>query len=286
LEGVDYREYPPHPALRPFVRTYWSLCGCSRESLPQPILPDGTTELVVHRERPFLRYRAAGLAERQTSTLFVGPMQSPVVLLPDGAAEVAAVRFRPNGAFALLGVPQHGLQDVITDVAAFGIPWLRRTVTAAQEAASVQSAIARLEAGLLDCVDRKSPRTDDRVDEVITAVNRASGACRIEAIARGLDMGRRHIERLFREQVGLTPKGYARVVRFATAATRVTEETALRLADVSYDAGYFDQSHMIRDFLTFAGRTPQQFRAHLGDLTLLMLGGGAYASTHHHRLRM
>ena len=27
MAAVDYREYPPHPALVPFVRTYWSLCG-------------------------------------------------------------------------------------------------------------------------------------------------------------------------------------------------------------------------------------------------------------------
>lgn len=125
---MDCREYPPHPALRPFIRTYWSLRGCSREALPQPVLPDGTTELVVHRERPFFRYMAAGPSERQASTLFVGPMRSPLVLIPDGTAEVAAVRFRPNGAFALLGVPQYALQDAITDAAALEIPWLRRTV--------------------------------------------------------------------------------------------------------------------------------------------------------------
>jgi len=42
---------------------------------------------------------------------------------------------------------------------------------------------------------------------------------------------------------------------------------------VSSDAGYFDQSHMIRDFLAFAGRTPEQFRARLGELTRVMLAG-------------
>jgi hypothetical protein len=63
---VDYREYQPHAAaLRPFIRTYWSLCGCSREALPQPVLPDGTTELVVHRERPWCSFPAAWRKSRQ-----------------------------------------------------------------------------------------------------------------------------------------------------------------------------------------------------------------------------
>jgi AraC-like DNA-binding protein len=270
---VDYQEYPPHPALQPFIRTYWSLCGGTRDALPQPIFPDGTTELVVHRERPFIRYMPAGPSERQESTLFVGPMRSPVVLLPDSSAEVAAVRFRPNGAFALLGVPQHRLQDSITGVAALQIPWLRETVRASQEAASVETAIAQLEAGLLARVERGHARTDGRIDAVIAAIDGASGICRIDAIARVGDTGRRHLERLFREQVGLTPKAYARVVRFTAAAARVMEDPSSRLADVSNDAGYFDQSHMIRDFLSFAGHTPEEFRTVLGELTRVMLAG-------------
>jgi methylphosphotriester-DNA--protein-cysteine methyltransferase len=270
---VDYQEYPPHPALRPFIRTYWSLCGGTRDALPQPIFPDGTTELVVHRERPFIRYMAAGPSERQASTLFVGPMRSPVVLLPDSSAEVAAVRFRPNGAFALLGVPQHRLQDAITDVAALQIPWLRETVRASQEAASVEAAIAQLEAGLLARVDGGQARTDGRIDAVLAAIDSASGTCRIDGLTGVADTGRRHLERLFREQVGLTPKAYARVVRFTAAAVRVMEDPSSRLADVSSDAGYFDQSHMIRDFLSFAGHTPEEFRTLLGELTRVMLAG-------------
>ena len=243
--------------------------------MPQPILPDGTTELVVHRERPFIRYSADGASERQASTLFVGPMRAPVVLLPDSAAEVAAVRFQPNGAFALLGVPQHRLQDAIVDTAALEIRWLRKTVRAAQEASSVEAAITQLELGLLERVDRRRLRTDHRVNAALLSIDAANGACQIEAIAAAAKTGRRQIERLFRQQVGLTPKAYARVIRFTTAAARVTADPSARLADVSIDSGYFDQSHMVRDFLSFAGRTPEQFRSRLGELTRVMLAGEA-----------
>ena len=273
MAAVDYREYPPHPSLVPFVRTYWSLCGRAPDGSPQPVLPDGTTELVVHRERPFLRFMAAGPGERQAPTLFVGPMRSPVVLLPDSLAEVAAVRFRANGAFALLGVPQHYLHDAIADVAALDIPWLRRTVRMAQEASSVQAAIGCLEAGLLERVARQHVRVDARVEAVIAAIDGTAGGCRIDRVAAAANSSRRHLERLFREQVGLTPKAYARVVRFSAAAARLTDDPVVPLADVSTDGGYFDQSHMIREFLAFAGRTPDQFRARLGELTRVMLSG-------------
>jgi len=270
--AVDYREYPPHAALRLFVQTYWSLSGCPRDAAPQPILPDGTTELVVHREHPFIRYMAGRPAERQASTLFVGPMRSPVVLRPEGGFEVAAVRFRPNGAFALLGVPQQRLHDAIVDAAALEIPWLRRAVRAARDERSVHAAIARLESALLERVEGGCSRSDARVNAVLARINGACGACRIDDLADAA-ASRRQIERLFREQVGLTPKAYARIVRFSTAAARVTADPSARLADLSTDAGYFDQSHMIRDFLCFAGRTPEQLRDSLGELTRVMLAG-------------
>ena len=75
----------------------------------------------------------------------------------------------------------------------------------------------------------------------------------------------------FLQQVGLTPKAYARVVRFTAAAARVMEDPSSRLADVSNEAGYFDQSHMIRDFLAFAGASPEALRLRLGQMTAWML---------------
>ena len=261
MAAVDYREYPPHPSLVPFVRTYWSLCGRAPDGSPQPVLPDGTTELVVHRERPFFRFVAAGPGERQAPTLFVGPMRSPVVLLPDGLAEVAAVRFRANGAFALLGVPQHYLHDAIADVAALDIPWLRRTVRMAQEASSVQAAIGCLEAGLLERVARQHVRVDARVEAVIAAIDGTAGGCRIDRVAAAANSSRRHLERLFREQVGLTPKLYCRVLRFQRVVSQIASGAPIDWTEVALAGGYCDQPHFAHEFHDFSGISPSTYTA-------------------------
>src|SRR5262245_34845980 len=76
---VRYVEFPPHPRLRPYVRTCWTLAGSGADMPPQPVLPDGCTELIVHRARPFRRHHANDVAlsaplviERQSTRLFVG----------------------------------------------------------------------------------------------------------------------------------------------------------------------------------------------------------------------
>ena len=102
-------------------------------------------------------------------------------------------------------------------------------------------------------------------------IERAAGDVRIEMAAAQAGTSRRHLERLFAEQVGIGPKVLARLLRFQAAAGRVVDEPAAPLASVSGDSGYFDQSHMIRDFMTFAGSSPDDLRRRLGQMTAWML---------------
>jgi AraC-like DNA-binding protein len=74
---------------------------------------------------------------------------------------------------------------------------------------------------------------------------------------------RRFIE-LFNQTVGLTPKLYSRVLRFQKAlqlvATDQSIEQPIVWADVALAAGYSDQSHLNREFIEFAGITPEEYR--------------------------
>jgi AraC-like DNA-binding protein len=267
---MDYREWPPHRVLRPFVRTYWALRGAGADAQPQPVLPDGSSELIVHRERPFRRHTAALGAERQCERLFVGQMRAPVVLQAEGAADVVGVRFHPHGAYALLACPQHVYADAIPEVVALEMPWLTAATRRAQEADSAESALTCLEDALLRRLPVRA-RRDPRVGAALAAIEQAGGDLRVEAAAAQAGAGRRHLERLFRDEVGVGPKVFARLVRFQAAAARVVGEPDAPLAAVSGDSGYFDQSHMIRDFLTFAGSSPDELRRRLGQMTAWML---------------
>jgi AraC-like DNA-binding protein len=55
----------------------------------------------------------------------------------------------------------------------------------------------------------------------------------------------------------LTPKGMARVLRFAHAVRHI--EHAGTWADVAFAAGYADQAHFIREFRSLAGVTPTAY---------------------------
>ena len=61
---------------------------------------------------------------------------------------------------------------------------------------------------------------------------------------------RRHVTERFRRQLGVSPKAYARLLRFEHASSLLSDPPAGRtLADVAMEAGYYDQSHLTRDFV-------------------------------------
>jgi AraC-like DNA-binding protein len=62
---------------------------------------------------------------------------------------------------------------------------------------------------------------------------------------------------VFRDQVGVAPKQYARILRFENALRFMRSGKSLSVSALG--AGYYDQAHMHRDFSQFAGMTPASF---------------------------
>jgi transcriptional regulator GlxA family with amidase domain len=73
----------------------------------------------------------------------------------------------------------------------------------------------------------------------------------------------RHLIARFREEIGVTPKLAARILRFERVVARVEQARGVGWADIAYDCGYYDQAHLNRDFRQFAGTSPTAFAAAL-----------------------
>jgi AraC-like DNA-binding protein len=63
----------------------------------------------------------------------------------------------------------------------------------------------------------------------------------------------------FRRATGSTPKRFAELVRFHHLIDRMPVATAASWSGLAVEAGYYDQSHVIRDFKRFAGFTPADY---------------------------
>ena len=73
------------------------------------------------------------------------------------------------------------------------------------------------------------------------------------------NMSIRNFERRFTEQAGVSPKLYAKLVRFNEAIKIKSMQPEKNWTSIAYDCGYFDQMHLIKDFKQFSNESPSSF---------------------------
>ncbi len=105
------------------------------------------------------------------------------------------------------------------------------------------------------------PRPSPEVGWAWQRLVASGGAVPISRIADEVGWSHRHLIARFRQQVGLTPKIGARLVRLDAVWRRIEKRGPLDWGQVAADAGYADQAHLIRDFRQFTGTTPAEFLA-------------------------
>jgi transcriptional regulator GlxA family with amidase domain len=76
----------------------------------------------------------------------------------------------------------------------------------------------------------------------------------------------RQFERRFLAQVGVSPKLYARIIRFNAALDHKLRCPSRAWSRVANDQDYYDQMHLVHDCRAFTGESPSQFLARLDGL--------------------
>ena len=89
----------------------------------------------------------------------------------------------------------------------------------------------------------------------------ASGAVSIGDLCADAGVSTTHLAHRFKQIVGITPKRLARTYRFAKVVRGVDAATAIDWGDLAFRAGYFDQSHFVKEFQAFTGCTPTAYVA-------------------------
>jgi AraC-like DNA-binding protein len=241
----------PHPALAGFVGGYAEFAertGRPRETSEAPgrgivVIVDLDSGWSVEGER-FGSF-AGGLYAR------------PVRVRHEGSSAGVQFDLEPPAARALLGVPAGELAQRTVALEDLLGPAAAELAERLHAAPGAQARFALLDDALL----RRLARTRDapaRPDtERAWAVLRATGGrIRVEALAAALGCSRRHLAQRFAEDVGVSPKVAARLVRFEATRRRLGTVPLARLAA---EHGFADQAHLAREFRALGGAPPTAF---------------------------
>jgi AraC-like DNA-binding protein len=129
-------------------------------------------------------------------------------------------------------------------------------------AASLEESLVLVERYLLKLYGDKK-QDDKKIIFATNALRKHKGIYPLVKLQDNLHMTERSFQRLFENNIGVSPNLYKRICQFHFAFQQVNQNRFLKLTDVAYDSGFADQSHFIRVFKEFTGLTPNQYLAKL-----------------------
>jgi AraC-like DNA-binding protein len=106
---------------------------------------------------------------------------------------------------------------------------------------------------------QKDIHASDSITCTSNLILRNPGLLNIEQLAHHANMSVRNFERKFSQQVGLSPKLFCSIARFNHALALKLKCPRKDWLTVALECGYFDQTHLIKDFKKFAGNSPSVF---------------------------
>jgi AraC-like DNA-binding protein len=195
---------------------------------------------------------------RRPPAFLMGARGSSTVVEGDCAPSYLELWLAPLGAYTLLGLPMDELSGQLVDLADVLGPEGRRLAEQLRETRSWRRRFALMDQFLLRRMD-SGPQPSPEVGWAWRRLVASGGTVPISRIAGEVGWSHRHLIARFREQIGLTPKTGARLVRLDAVWQHIEKRGPLDWGQVAAEAGYADQAHLIRDFRQFTGATPAAF---------------------------
>jgi len=182
-----------------------------------------------------------------------GLYAGPVEIASDGAAECVQVNFTPLGAYRFFGDAAAELCSRMVDLESVLGPGVRRI---RDRIAQTPSLADRLELAERYITVRLGYCPSSEIVHAYRAMANSGGAIRIAKLAGEIGWSRKHFAQRFAAEIGLAPKTVARMMRFASACRLARRQSCGGWADIAAEAGYADQSHLVREFTDLAGEPP------------------------------
>lgn len=204
----------------------------------------------------------------QPHSVIIGPQFSRVNILVKKQLSAIRVDFLPGGMYRMLGIPMHELFDGGFDARYFFGPEMKMITEQLQNTSDLAEGKNIVEGFLLNRAT--SLKQVLPFDAAIHTLLHHHGDMAIEKVASLSCLSLKQFERKCKERLGMNPKLFARILKFSKAYRLREAFPQLSWTKIAYDAGYYDQMHMIRDFKIFAGVNPSVIEQQLLSTPLRM----------------
>ncbi|GAA0706766.1 helix-turn-helix domain-containing protein [Dokdonella soli] len=256
----------PAPPLRGAIETIWDWVVDPGDFRFERVLPQPGSALIINLLEDQTRVYTDDeerRCERLPGTVFSG--QSTRSFVIDSAEQIAVmgVAFRPGGTVPFFRERMDLLCDrhtALEDLAGAPGRVLRERLLHARDARERLAILERWLAARFAAIP-----LHPAVGFALGVFSASPLVQRVGEVIDASGMSARRFGTLFREQVGIGAKRFARMQRFRAVVAQVQRGCRIEWAHVAADCGFHDQPHLVREFREFSGMTPAAYVAQRGQ---------------------
>lgn len=259
----------PPKELAPYIKHYLFLDHATTDIQQLRLFSDGNTGVVFSLKSKLI----SGFSDYEVKSylpdsFLYGQLNGFKDIYYDNAITLIIIVFQPNGIHQLLGIPANEFQDSIIDIDdVFGQKGLDLQERLSEEINN-QAKIEFLNHFFSNLMVEKSQSEQLIIKSSLDFIIANKGYFSLKQLVDYTGYTERHIERKFKECIGLNPKKFGNVIRlhhFLKLLKNKSDDT--NLTTICYDAGFSDQSHLIKEFRKHTGISPREYLFNTGKLT-------------------
>jgi len=255
----------PPEDLSDAVEEFWEVEGVAGFYVEKHV-PQGKPELMFNLGNHHDVLDLESLKVRQTykKNWLSGMQEKPVCVAPTKTEKsrrehIVSARLTAQGVYLLFGIPAEAFKNQVIELSDVFHQGPDQVQEQLGNAATPAERFAILSGYLRDIRQARGRVLSGSVTWALTHFQENAGNLRIQQICDEFGVSRKHLNSLFRTEIGISPKRYSRILKFGHAINFLKTAPVINWAEVAAFCGYFDQAHFIREFKTFSGVTPGEF---------------------------
>lgn len=269
---MEFQYFEPAKALAPYIRHYYVFESLENSAYEDTVFPSGDMEVIFNLGGGIWKASQEDGFQKNPATELWGQITRPLQIRSSGTHLMLGVRFFTHATSFLLDDEIGVFNDRVFDLTDVLGNDVRDLHTRLQEEDSANGRITLLDDFFTRRLMRASGRHErlNRVAHILTSITKDPAENNIGRIAGTFGITTRYLHKLVYQHTGLSPKSFDKIHRFKTSL-KLIGENKLPLTSIAYDAGYFDQSHFIRDFKSFTGLTPTAYLSNLSAVNQMLI---------------
>lgn len=250
-----YQQIEPSKELAPFVKNILLFKGTDEAvQTSLPFFADGFPGILYHTAKGRL---VVYPHKKVMPAIFIyGQTIRPIEIQIKGVFVVIIFQLYPFVLRTFFDIKPETITDDCYPIPAFEKLMEKQNNDLARDTGEL---LAQLTRQFMVLVKERKLRFDPVVKQAIEKILATNGKVKLNSLAHELLIHERTLERRFRAETALKPKQFAKIIQFQSSLIQMSINDFKKLADVVYENGYADQSHFIRVFKSFTGKTPKTF---------------------------